>query len=99
LEEVRKRFSYSRRDAETAEAKLTGDVSVYRRHLEQIEEELQFWPDGGKRRLSLLISKKVTLYRLGELDAGNSVNMEIEPIVRRLRAEGFFGPKGTKYNP
>lgn len=99
MDEVRKRFSYSRRDAETAEAKLTGDVSIYRRHLEEIEEELQSSLDGGKRRLSLLISKKVTLYRLGELEAVNAVNMEIEPIVRRLRAEGFFGPKGTKYNP
>jgi len=86
-------------DVETEEAKLTGDKSIYRRHLEQIEEELHYWPDDGKRRLSLLISKKVTLYRLGELDAGTAVNMEIEPIVRRLRAEGFFGPKGTKYNP
>lgn len=84
---------------ETAEAKLTGDMSVYRRHREQIEEELHYSLDDSKRHLSLLISKKVTFYRLGEFEAGNAVNMQIEPIVSRLRAEGFFGPKGTKYNP
>ncbi len=86
-------------DVETAEAKLTGDMSVYRRHLEQIEDELHYWPDDSKRRLSLLISKKVTFYRLGEFEAGNAVNMQIEPIVSQLRTEGFFGPKGTKNNP
>jgi hypothetical protein len=97
--ELTRRVSSGRIHSEAAEAKLSGDASVYRRHLQEIEEELHYWPDDTRRRFNLLSLKKITLYRLGDMEAGNAVNNELRPLQNRLAAAGVFGPKGTRFNP